>query len=314
VPADLDTAIDTVLRRCLAVAPGEELLIVADPGNAALGQAFLTAATALDADPVLVILPPRAARGTEPPSTVAAAFASCDVFVAPCMPSLSHTVARRTATERGARGATLPGVTDEMLARLMSVEFDQMAARSAAVAALLTDADEALVTCPRGTDLRVDLRGRAGIADAGDLTRSGDFGNLPCGEGFIAPAGGEGTAVVSSIALVGLVDEPVTLTVADGKIVDASGAPGAELITLLTAHGEAGRNFAELGVGTNDRATLTGNILEDEKLLGTVHVAFGASASIGGTVAVPVHLDSLILDATLTIGATTVLEAGRYML
>jgi leucyl aminopeptidase (aminopeptidase T) len=263
---------------------------------------------------VLIILPPRAARGTEPPRSVAAAFAACDVFVAPCLPSLSHTVARRAASERGVRGATLPGVSEEMLARLMSVEFEQMAARCAAVADLLSDADDAHVTCPRGTDLHIDLRGRSGIADDGDLTRRGDFGNLPCGEGFISPAGGEGTAVVSSLASIGLVDEPVTVTVRDGIIADASGAPGAQLIEMLTAHGEAGRNFAELGVGTNDRATLSGNILEDEKLLGSVHVAFGASGSIGGTVAVPVHMDVLVLDATLRVGSTTVLDAGRYVL
>jgi leucyl aminopeptidase (aminopeptidase T) len=314
VPTDLDRAIETVLRRCLAVTAGEELLVIADPGNAALGHAFIDAGRALDADPVLVVLPPRAARGTEPPRSVAAAFAACDVFVAPCLPSLSHTVARRTATEKGIRGATLPGVSEEMLARLMSVEFEAMAARCAAVAELLSGADEAHVTCPRGTDLRLDLRGRTGIADDGDLTHTGAFGNLPCGEGFISPLGGEGTAVVSSLALLGLVDEPVTVTVRDGAIADASGAAGAKLIEMLTAHGEAGRNLAELGVGTNDRATLSGNILEDEKLLGSVHVAFGASASIGGTVTVPVHLDVLVLDATLTVGSTTVLDAGRYAL
>ena len=47
---------------------------------------------------------------------------------------------------------------------------------------------------------------------------------------------------------------------------------------LLTAHGEDGTSLAELGIGTNEKAILTGNLLEDEKILGTAHVAFGASA------------------------------------
>ena len=64
---------------------------------------------------------------------------------------------------------------------------------------------------------------------------------------------------------------------------------------LLTAHGDDGTNIAELGIGTNEKAKLTGNILEDEKILGTVHVAFGASAAIGGTVQVPVHLDCVVM-------------------
>jgi leucyl aminopeptidase (aminopeptidase T) len=162
--------------------------------------------------------------------------------------------------------------------------------------------------------MRFDLRGRAGIADDGDLTAPGAFGNLPCGEGFIAPAGGEGTLVASSLALIGLAEEPVRITVKGGKLVDASGAEGEELVRMLTVHGDAGRNLAELGVGTNDRATLTGNVLEDEKLLGTVHVAFGASAAIGGTVAVPVHLDVVVLEPTLEIGGRLVVDAGRYVL
>ena len=67
-------------------------------------------------------------------------------------------------------------------------------------------------------------------------------------------------------------------------------------------------------MGTNDRAQLTGNILEDEKILGTVHVAFGASAGIGGTVSVPIHLDVVILDASLEVDGQTVLDHGRYVL
>src|SRR4051795_10874545 len=311
---DLERAVDTIVGRCLGVSAGEDLLVLCDPDRTELGDALLTAGLRAGADAALTVLPPRAERGTEPPGPVAAALAAADVYVAPVVPSLSHTVARKTATERGVRGATMPGATADLVARLMSADFDAMAERCRAVAQLLTDADEARVTCPRGTDMRFDLRGRSGISDDGDLTAGGAFGNPPCGEGFIAPAGGEGTFVTSSLALIGLVDEPVTITVEDGRLADATGNAGARLVEMLTAHGEAGRNLAELGIGTNDRATLTGNVLEDEKLLGTIHVAFGASAAIGGTVSVPVHLDVVVLDPTLDVGATRVVDAGRFAL
>jgi leucyl aminopeptidase (aminopeptidase T) len=311
---DLERAVDTIVGRCLGVSAGEELLVLCDPDRTELGDALLTAGLRAGADAVLTVLPPRAERGTEPPGPVAAALAAADVYIAPVIPSLSHTVARKTATERGVRGATMPGATADLVARLMSVDFDAMAERCQAVAQLLTDADEAHVTCPRGTDMRFDLRGRSGISDDGDLTAGGAFGNLPCGEGFIAPAAGEGTIVTSSLALIGLVDEPVTITVEDGRLTEAEGEAGARLVEMLTAHGETGRNLAELGVGTNDQATLTGNVLEDEKLLGTIHVAFGASAAIGGTVAVPVHLDVVVLDPTLDVGDTRVVDAGRFAL
>src|SRR4051794_10425338 len=311
---DLERAVDTIVGRCLGVSAGEDLLVLCDPDRTELGDALLAAGTRAGADAVLTILPPRAERGTEPPEPVAAALAAADVYIAPVIPSLSHTTARKAATERGVRGATMPGATADLVARLMSVDFDAMAARCQLVAQLLTDADEARVTCPRGTDMRFDLRGRAGIPDDGVLVERGAFGNLPCGEGFISPAGGEGTLVTSSLALIGLVDEPVTITVRDGNLADASSEAGARLMEMLTAHGEAGRNLAELGVGTNDQATLTGNVLEDEKLLGTIHVAFGASAAIGGTVTVPVHLDVVVLEPTLDVGDTRVVDAGRFAL
>jgi leucyl aminopeptidase (aminopeptidase T) len=314
---DLERAVRTVVERCLAVRDGEDVLVVADPDRVDLGHALLAAALRAGADATLTVLPPRPSRGTEPPPPVAAAFAACEVYLAPCLPSLSHTVARRTATERGARGATLPGVTEDLLARLMSVDFDAMAARCLAVANLLTSADEAHLTCPRGTDLRVDLRGRSAIADDGDLTAPGAFGNLPCGEGFVAPLGGEGTIAASSLPLTGITREPAILTVQDGRLADARGGEGDAgrvLLEALDEHGPKGRNLAELGVGTNDRAALTGNVLEDEKLMGSAHVAFGASAAIGGTVTVPVHHDVVVLDASLTVGGTTVLEGGRYVL
>jgi leucyl aminopeptidase (aminopeptidase T) len=311
---DLSAAISVVVERCLAVKPGEEVLVIVDPPTRGIGEALRDRSAAVGADAVLALMDERETHGTEPPRTIAAALEKADVYIAPTSRSLSHTVARKRASEAGARGATMPTVTEEVLARAMAVDFDVMAARSKAVAELLTDANEARFTCPRGSDFVLDLSSRQGIADDGDLTRPGAFGNLPCGEGFIAPLGGEGTVVASSLASLGLGSEPATLTVRDGHITDATGGLGPQFLELLRAHGELGTNLAELGIGTNDRATLTGNVLEDEKILGTVHVAFGASAAIGGTVTVPSHLDAVVLEATLDIGSTRVLDRGRYVL
>jgi leucyl aminopeptidase (aminopeptidase T) len=312
--AELEAAIDMIVRRCLAVADGEQVLVVADSGTRAIGEALREGAAGAGADAVLAVMDPRENDGTEPPPTIAAALAACDVYIAPTTRSLSHTPARKAATEAGARGATMPGVNEDMLARAMAIDFDLMAARSKSVAALMDAGTTARVTCPRGSDLTLDLTGRAGIADDGDITKPGSFGNLPCGEGFIAPLGGEGTVLASSLGPMGVSDEPVTLTIRGGRLTDVSGSFGPEWFTRLTAQGEPGTNLAELGVGTNDRARLTGNVLEDEKILGTIHVAFGASAAIGGTVSVPIHLDVVVLDASLEIDGRQVLDAGRWVL
>ena len=222
---------------------------------------------------------------------IAAAMAAADVVLAPTVQSLSHTAARKAATEAGARIATLPGVTEEMLARVMSADMDGLRRKGRAIAELLTAGQEARITCPNGSDLRLGLEGRTGVPDAGELTAPGAFGNLPCGEGFIAPVEGtaEGRLVVDgTIATVGLGDDPRgTRDPREATSCPPSGERGRRLMELLTAHGPDGTNVAELGIGTNEKAILSGEILEDEKLLGTAHVAFGASAAIGGTVQVP---------------------------
>jgi leucyl aminopeptidase (aminopeptidase T) len=312
---ELDQAVNTVIRRCLGVLPDECVVVIADEATRPIGDALRDAAAHTGAEAVLTVIGVREEHGQEPPDPVAAALAAADVFIAPTSKSLSHTRARKAATDAGARGATLPGVTEDMLARLMACDFPVLQRRSVAVAQLLTDAATAHVTCPRGTDLTLDLTGRDGIPDDGDLTGERAFGNLPCGEGFVSPLTGSGRMVAGSLASVGLPQgAPPVLTIESGRLTHATEPEGERLLAALHTAGDDGANLAELGVGTNERATLTGNILEDEKMLGTVHVAFGASAGIGGTVSVPVHLDCLILEPTLDIGGTRVLEHGRFML
>lgn len=313
----LDRALETVIGRCLGVRPGESVLVIGDFGEGdsqALAVALRDAAARHGADAVLTLMDARANDGAEPPASVAAALAACDVYVIPTSRSLSHTEARRQATQAGARGATLPGVTAGMLARMMAIDFDALKARTLQITELLGAADSAHVTCPNGSDLTLDLTDRRGLADYGEISSGAKFGNLPAGEGFVAPLSGRGTLAATSLAPLGISPEPVLLTVADGHLTAADGPLGPEFLQRLQAHGPHGTNVAELGVGTNDAAILTGNVLEDEKILGTVHVAFGASAGIGGTVSVPIHLDVVVVEATLDVGGTRVLDAGRWAL
>jgi leucyl aminopeptidase (aminopeptidase T) len=312
--SELEKAVRAVIRDCLGVRAGEEVLVVCNPATRSLGERLRDEAAGIGADAVLAVISERQSHAAEPPRTVAEAMAAADVVLGPTVQSLSHTAARKRASEAGARIATLPGVTEEMLARVMSADMEQLRRRGRAVAEALDGADEARITCANGSDLRLDLRGRKAIPDAGELTERGAFGNLPCGEGFIAPAGGWGTLVIDgSIAGVGLVDHPVELVLEGGHLTSARGGQGMAFMELLTAHGEGGTNVAELGIGTNEKAKVTGNILEDEKILGTAHVAFGASAAIGGTVQVPVHLDAVVMKPTVKLDGEPIVAEGELL-
>ena len=314
--AELDRAVKTVIRQCMGIAPGEEVLVVCNPVTEEIGALMRIEAQGEGADATLAVISERESAAAEPPQAVAAAMSAADVVLAPTIQSLSHTAARKAASDAGVRVGSLPGVTEEMLGRLMTGDLEEIRRRGWALVTALNRGSEARITCRHGSDLRIGLEGRMGIVDAGELGNRGAFGNLPCGEGFIAPVEGtaEGRLVVDgSIAEVGLLETPVELTVREGHLVEATGEEGAKLLELLTAHGKDGTSVAELGIGTNEEATLTGNVLEDEKILGTCHVAFGASAAIGGTVQVPVHLDCVVLEPTIEIDGERIAADGDLL-
>jgi leucyl aminopeptidase (aminopeptidase T) len=186
----------------------------------------------------------------------------------------------------------MPTVTADMLARLMDVDFDVLRAPQPAVADLLDAADEAHVTCPRGHRPAPRPQRPRGHRRRRRPHRAGRVRQPAVRRGLHRAGGGEGTVARARWPRIGLVQgHPAHLTVEGGRPHEGHRAGGRAPLRGAHGAGEQGTNLAELGVGTNERARLTGNILEDEKILGTVHVAFGASAGIGGTVSVPIHLD-----------------------
>ena len=311
---DIDLAVTTVIENCLAVRDGEQVLVVCNPSTLGLGERLRGAAGRTGADAMLAMMAERATHGTEPPDAVAAAMKASDVVLCPTVQSLSHTAARREACEAGTRIGTLPHVTEDILGRVMLADMAQLKRRGQAVAEILTEAREVRITCPNGSDLRLSVEGRTAISDDGDLSARGAFGNLPCGEGFISPLHSEGDGVLvvdGTMGSLGLPSEPAKLTVEGGSLVDATGETGVRLLETLRGAGEGGTFLAELGIGTNECATLTGNLIEDEKILGTCHVAFGASAGIGGEIQVPIHEDVVVMKPTVEVDGQPLVAGGQ---
>ena len=240
--AELDRAIRSVVRHCMGVSAGEEVLVVCNPATEEIGALMRIEAGGDGADATLAVISERDTAAAEPPAPVAAAMAAADVVLAPTIQSLSHTAARKAASEAGVRIGTLPGVTEEMLVRLMNSDLEEIRRRGWAIVSALNSGSEARITCRRGSDFRIGLEGRLGIVDAGELSSRGAFGNLPCGEGFIAPLEEtcEGTLVVDgSIAEVGLVETPTKLTIEGGHLTAVEGDAGERLMALLSPHGPA---------------------------------------------------------------------------
>ncbi|SHE50936.1 aminopeptidase [Desulforamulus putei] len=317
--SSLEFGARVALEVCLGVKKGEKVLVVADEGTRTVGRSLWEQAISLGAEAMLLEMLPRSVNGEEPPAAVAEAMKQVDVVVAATTKSLSHTRARREANRCGARVASLPGITGEMLSRTMTADYQKISDLSARIADLLSRGNEARIVTPAGTDLTMSLQGRAAHPDTGMLQGKGMFGNLPAGEAYIAPVEGtaNGTLVIDgAMAGVGMLKgEIIRITVQDGYTVGIQGGQGAKVLEdLLKPLGKEAGNIAELGVGTNDKAIITGNVLEDEKVLGTVHVALGNSISFGGTVDVPIHLDGILLKPTLIVDGQEILKEGKMLI
>ncbi len=288
----------TILDVSIGLAPGECIVVLTGDTQLERALPLYREALRLGAQSVLLLQEsPR--EGNDLGPATEAAFAAADVIVSVLEGSISHARATRTALARGARVVSMGGSTGEMVERLLSTDLEAVSSRSRRIAAALTAAGHARITCPRGTDLTLNLASRSGVADDGDLRAPGCLGNMPFGEGFIAPTGGDGVIAPMSVAGQGLVCDGSILEVRDSVLVGAKGQAGKALYATLDRHGPAGRNVAELGIGAHGGAQISGDILEDEKVLGSVHVAFGANANFGGDVEVPIHIDCVIPDASI---------------
>ena len=312
---DLEHAALVAVRDCLGVRPAETLLIVTDPPLSRVAGVLARVARPLAREVLLLEYAERELNGQEPPPPVAVAMTGVDAVLAVTSKSLTHTAARRAATAAGARVATMPGISEECLVRTMTADYRAIAKRTERVAEMLSRARTAHLVTEAGTDLLLPIAGIAAIASTGLILERGAWGNLPSGEAYLMPEEGkaEGVVVVDgALAGIGTVVEPVRIVVEAGRASRITGGADAQAFAnILEKVGPQGRNVAELGVGTNDRAILTGRILEDEKILGTVHVAFGNNTSMGGTVDVPFHVDGIILKPTLTLDGEPILVGGR---
>ena len=314
-PSDL-VAPSVAAVDCLGVGPADAVLVVYNDEQRVIGESLAAAAKPRARAVTLLEFPTLSRHGEEPPTEVAEAMARADVVFAPTSRSLSHTQARIEATTRGARIATLPTITEEIFTRTIAVDYAELKRKGEWLAARLTSASTARVTSAAGMDIVLGLSGRTGRSDDGNLQQQGMFGNLPAGEGYIAPLEtvGDGTIVFDgSLAGYGLLASPLRITVEDGRAVDADGDAGEWLLETLASGGEHGRSLAELGIGTNPVAILTGNVLEDEKVIGTTHLAFGASAGMGGVNVASVHIDGVVLRPTLELDGARVLDDGRLL-
>lgn len=306
----LRSGAETIVKQCLDVQKDDHVLVLNDSNDQELIDAILEV---LEGEAGLALLKEYEepeSHGDEPPEEVAEAMKDADVVIAPTMKSLSHTDARREACESGTRIATLPTINREIWNDSLQADYDRVKEISEKVYRMLEDTDEVRIETSSGTELTLDIDIDTFGTDTGLIHEEGDFGNLPAGEADGAAVNAEGTLVIDHCVVSG---EGAELEIRDNEVVAYRGEEGTRMQEGLSRL-ECAKNVAEFGFGTNPEASLIGNPLQDEKVLGTVHIAVGDNSSYVSDereVNCEVHWDCVCVEPTVWFDDEKVLDSGE---
>lgn len=316
----------TVIDTCMDLRRGENVLIVCDSTTTDIGQCLHEVATRRSDRVLLVVMPKGRHHGDEPPSPVSNLMRQQQVVIAPTRYSLTHTRAVRQAIKDGARVATMPGMTLEMFTKGgMSADFNIIKKNIGEMNAVLRRKRIVNVKSESGTNVTFEVNWREWkFDDNGICNRPRMLTNLPAGKIFTLPREGtmNGTIVIDGSWDSALVDEPVVLQIENGLVVDVKG--GTAAAQIRQTFGEAAKRLrskekenvwtiAEFGFGMNPNARLMGNVLEDEKRLGTAYFSIGDNTTLGGTAAVGIQISGVLASPSLWLDEFQLLDNGTFV-
>jgi aminopeptidase len=314
----LDTASKIAIRDCMGAKKNEKILVITDEQKREMGLSLHENAVRMGYFSLLVEMKSGKINGEEPPKEIAELMQKFDVVFCPTAKSLTHTDARRNASAKGVRIATFPGITKEVMIRGMNADYNAISKRTIKLQKILVKGKSVRVTAQAGTDISFKITGRKVIPSKGLFHAKGESGNLPTGETFLAPVEGTSNGVFvvdGSMAGLGLIKNAnIKIEVKDGYATKITGGTLAKkLKNMLDKVGKEARNIAEFGIGTNDSAKLSGVLLEDEKVMGTIHIALGNNVSMGGSINVPIHLDGVVKKPTVWMDGKLLMKDGKLL-
>ncbi len=296
------------------VCKGERVVVVTDDTMIPIAHSVADAARSRGGEVTVCIMPPRERDGQEPPIPVAAAMEAAEVIFTPVAVSITHTRAMRAALDRGARAILMTAHNEAILnsPALLETDFQAQADVCRRLGRAFTEGSEVHLTSPRGTDLRFSIAGRTANVLT-NIPEPGQLAPVPDIEVNVVPATGTARGTIIADASVpylgiGVLTEPIHCTIDAGYITSLTGGDQTKrLLAELESHGDRNcYNVAELGVGLNPNARLGGVMLDDEGVLGTIHLGIGTSFTLGGEIMAPTHYDLLMWTPTIEIDGTVV--------
>lgn len=310
-----------ILHNCGALKANEKVLLISDGTTSAVANTFELILSSNKANYTHYEIPVMAVHGQEPSDELAIEMKKADLIVCLTKFSMAHTKARKESADTGSRFLSLPYFDLDLLADpAILVDYLAQAPMVRIMEKNFTHGKKAFVSSLAGTNLTLDIEGRIGNYCPGFVSNPGELGSPPDIEANVSPIenASQGIIVVDGSITCdefGLLESPITLKIHNGKVVEIVSERSDYVIKLEEILGPVGSNkrvVAELGVGFNPEAKLTGRMLTDEGAAGFVHFGLGSNSTVGGKNEVSFHLDFVIKNPNLSIDDREMIEGGKF--
>lgn len=262
-------------------------------------------------------------HGEEPSLSVREKMLASETIMCMAQYSLAHTAARKMTEEKGISFLSMPDYNAEMLRNpAIYVDYKSKVAQVKEYADMLSSGKSIDVISAKGTQLFMDISERKGNSCPGLTNADFLLGSPPDIEVNVAPmeTKTQGKIIVDGSVTdqrIGLLQEPVQLTIVDGMIksVFSEDRQAEKEVKKILCDVDSPKAYriGEFGIGFNDRAVLCGNMLVDEGALGCIHFGVGSNWTIGGRNKVNFHLDFVLKDATVFIDEKIVIKEGNLL-
>ncbi|MFW5902599.1 MAG: aminopeptidase [archaeon] len=300
---------EKALEECIGLKEEEQVLVITDESRQEIGEAFYRASGEKTWERYLLKVKEQEQGELKAPELAEHLMKkSPDVIIIPTRNSYTHMKAREKATEKGARVATLPGITKETFRRTIDIDYKGMRKEAEKLTEKMKKAERVKIETNSGTNLTLKIPNEIG-KDLGRMKNPGEYGNLPSGEIYTAPEEANGKLVIDSMQEIA--KPKTTVYIQNGETREVEG--DREFKKKLWKY-KNGRKIAEFGIGMNPKATITSNTLEDEKVKGTCHIAFGKNIDFGGDIDSDIHWDAILFQPTLKLDNKKIMDTGKLLI
>ncbi len=307
-------AAERAVTQALKLRPGENFLLVTDRQKMEIAEALAHWAKAAGAETTTYLMTESLRPITEPTKLFRDMIRKASAVVYMLEGRIEEKPFRGFMVGEGTkhgRICMMPGLTRDMMERLVNVDYKVMDAFTRKVIRAMRDAGDVVVENPSGTRIAFSVKGREWHNDNGDISKRGKHGNLPAGECYTAPV----EETFSGRIVISLIDDKLgrgVLEFKKGKLVRWSGKGISDIVKTI-GDDQTGFIVGEFGIGTNRGARICPSMLEAEKAFGTVHFAIGDSYGIGKNKS-RFHYDALVDRVTIRAKGRTIAKDGKFLI